>query len=348
MTVRLNKKTGTWLYEFTRNKAAYFKSGFRTRQQAQDAESARVDEVIRGETYPELLSKSSLNNNISFADACNWYLQTITPSKKDHAADRRMLEVMQRFFGKEKLVRDIVPDDVHALRNHLANTMSTRTKKKLSLQSVNHFHALLRAVIYALIKNDKYDGKNSVAKVSIPLLAKTKPRFITTEEAAVIEGAVAKHKKLWPYYVIGRYSGMRVGEIVGIRVKDVSLETNSIFLSKTKNGKSRHVPMSPKLRELVEKLMKGKKPDDKLVNNQTTKWTVADWFGDITDELGYPDITFHALRHTFVHRRLNAGTPIYKVSKLVGHSSVEVTESTYGHLSNQDLQSALNQIDGLI
>jgi integrase len=348
MAVRINKQTGTWLYEFTRNKQAYFKSGFRTRQQAQDAESARMDEVIRGETYPELLSRSSVNNNMSFKDACDWYMQTITPTKKDRGADKTMLEVMQKFFGRDKLIREITPDDIHGFRNHLANMTSLKTKKKLSMQSVNHFHSLLRALIYSLIKNEKYDGKNPAARVSIPLLAKTKPRFITPEEAVVIDAEVEKHPKLWPYYFIGRHSGMRLAEVVGIRVKDVSLETNSIFLAKTKNGRSRHVPMSPKLREFVISLLKGKKGEDKLVDNQTTKWTVGDWFSDITERLGYSGITFHALRHTFVHRLLNAGTPIYKVSKLVGHSSVEVTESTYGHLSNQDLQSALNQIDGLI
>jgi integrase len=344
----MNKVTGTWLYEFTRNKVAYFKSGFRTRQQAEDAKAARMDEVIRGETYPELLSRSSINNNMSFMEACEWYLQTITPTKKDHSADKSMLVVMQKYFGKDKLIREITPDDVHGFRNYLANTTSLRTKKKLSMQTVNHFHSLMRALIYSLIKNDKYDGKNPAAKVSIPLLAKTKPRFMTPEEAAVIDEEVAKHPKLWPYYFIGRHSGMRLAEVVGIRVRDVSLETNSIFLSKTKNGRSRHVPMSLKLREFVEKLVKGKTSDEKLVDNQTTKWTVGDWFSAITDKLGYPDITFHALRHTFVHRALNAKIAIYLVSKLVGHSSVEVTESTYGHLSTQDLQSALNQMEGRI
>ena len=346
MSARLNKKTQTWLYEFTRNKKPYFKSGFRTRQQAEDAEAARLDEVIRGETYPELLSKSSVNNNISFANACQWYLTTITPTKQG-SSDKMMLNIMQKVF-KDKLVREITPDYIYHLRNYLSDLTSLKTKKKLSTQSVNHYHALLKALINALIKHDKYEGNNPASKVSIPILPKSKPRFMSPAEEAIIKAEVQQHSKLWPYYFIGAHTGMRVGEIAGIRIEDVSLQSNSIFLLKTKNGRSRHVPLSPKLREFIEKLMNGKKPKDKLVSNKTCKDSISDWFSGITRKLDYPDITFHALRHTFVHRLLNAGVPIYKVSKLVGHSSVEVTESTYGHLSNQDLQGAVNKIDDLI
>jgi integrase len=40
----------------------------------------------------------------------------------------------------------------------------------------------------------------------------------------------------------------------------------------------------------------------------------------------------HALRHTFASNLLTAGTPIFKVSKWLGHSSIEITVNRYGHL----------------
>ena len=49
----------------------------------------------------------------------------------------------------------------------------------------------------------------------------------------------------------------------------------------------------------------------------------------------------HALRHTFCSRLLQAGVPIYKVSKLMGHKDVTITDRIYGHLVNKDLEEAI-------
>ena len=55
-------------------------------------------------------------------------------------------------------------------------------------------------------------------------------------------------------------------------------------------------------------------------------------------------ITPHALRHTFGTRWLQAGGDIYKLSKILGHSSVAVTEAHYAHLLKDDLVAASRQV----
>ena len=57
-----------------------------------------------------------------------------------------------------------------------------------------------------------------------------------------------------------------------------------------------------------------------------------------------PPITPHALRHTFGTSWLQAGGDIYKLSKILGHSSVAVTEAHYVHLLEDDLVAASRQI----
>ena len=57
-----------------------------------------------------------------------------------------------------------------------------------------------------------------------------------------------------------------------------------------------------------------------------------------------PTITPHALRHTFGTRWLQAGGDIYKLSKILGHSSVAVTEAHYAHLLKEDLVAASQQV----
>lgn len=56
-----------------------------------------------------------------------------------------------------------------------------------------------------------------------------------------------------------------------------------------------------------------------------------------------PTITPHTLRHTFGTRWLQAGGDIYKASKILGHSSVAVTEAHYAPLLKEDLVAASQQ-----
>jgi integrase len=55
-------------------------------------------------------------------------------------------------------------------------------------------------------------------------------------------------------------------------------------------------------------------------------------------------ITPHALRHTFATRWLQAGGDIYKLSKILGHSSVAVTEAHYAHWLKENLVAASQQV----
>ena len=57
-----------------------------------------------------------------------------------------------------------------------------------------------------------------------------------------------------------------------------------------------------------------------------------------------PAQTPHVLRHTFGTRWLQAGGDIYKLSKILGHSSVAVTEAHYAHLLKEDLVAASQQV----
>ena len=54
-------------------------------------------------------------------------------------------------------------------------------------------------------------------------------------------------------------------------------------------------------------------------------------------------LNFHSLRHTFATHLLQAGIPIYEVSKLLGHSSVKVTEVYSHHIPNQ-MHSSVEKI----
>ncbi len=81
----------------------------------------------------------------------------------------------------------------------------------------------------------------------------------------------------------------------------------------------------------------GRAPDDSPVfalwdgswrtpNSASTAWS------RLADELGFPEITLHALRHTHVSSLIAAGADLVTVSRRIGHANPTVTLSVYAHL----------------
>jgi integrase len=63
---------------------------------------------------------------------------------------------------------------------------------------------------------------------------------------------------------------------------------------------------------------------------------------------GLPRIKFHALRHTAASLLLQDGTPLFDVSRVLGHASIEITADTYGHLTRESAANAATRMDGLL
>ena len=61
-------------------------------------------------------------------------------------------------------------------------------------------------------------------------------------------------------------------------------------------------------------------------------------------EAGLKHYTFHALRHTFATRALEAGIPIKVVSQILGHASVQITMDTYSHVLPELQKESMNRI----
>src|ERR687898_86104 len=103
--------------------------------------------------------------------------------------------------------------------------------------------------------------------------------------------------------------------------------------------KERDVPMQPDARAALEEQL-GEEGKLWKQNPQRLREVLAE--GSARAKI--PSITPHVLRHTFGTRWLQAGGDIYKLSKILGHSSVAVTEAHYAHLLKEDLVAASQQV----
>lgn len=190
--------------------------------------------------------------------------------------------------------------------------------------------------IYTPKKGSKCVGRN------------TRVRFLSPDEEKRLTPIVAKDSRLWPFYVMGLHTGMRVSEICAITVKDVVRHPQPMaFVAHSKTKRSRYVPLSEMAARLLIERSQGKSPEARVLD-QVNRETVSGWFKDACKEAQVEDFTFHCLRHSFTAFMLSRGVPIYKVSKILGHSTVLTTEAHYGHIDRSVLSDEIHHIDTII
>ena len=125
------------------------------------------------------------------------------------------------------------------------------------------------------------------------------------------------------------YSGLRIGD--ACKISEDDLDGNKLFLDTQKSGTRVYVPLPA---WLVEEMKKLRRHGGRFFSTGEGKiGTVAGNYRrtlrDLAQEAGMEDVHPHRLRDTFAVRLLREGVPVERVSKLLGHQSVAITERHY-------------------
>lgn len=206
-------------------------------------------------------------------------------------------------------------------------------------------------------KEDGYTGDmpviSKILKTKISKNDNARVRFLSYGEAdQLLEALKNRSLDLYEKTLISIHCGCRAGEILGLTWGQVDQDHGVFNLKNTKSGKGRSVVMT----EPVKKIMQAKErglPDELVYPGRQGKRSVAvsATFQKVVDELfnnGVSDprekVTFHTCRHTAASWMVMQGVSLYLVQKVLGHSTIQVTER-YSHLAPDQLQLAANAID---
>jgi integrase len=140
-------------------------------------------------------------------------------------------------------------------------------------------------------------------------------------------------------------TGCRRNEALGMTWEDIDLRRRQVVVRSTigKMGKRRTIPINEALMTLF---MEWPGPHCGRLFPDFGPDQITMAFRRLRKAAGLPNgISIHSLRATFACHLIEKGVDIYTVSKLLGHSSVKVTERHYLALDPQHLQDAINKID---
>jgi len=149
-------------------------------------------------------------------------------------------------------------------------------------------------------------------------------------------------------------SGLRVSEIVNLKLSHIDSKRMQIFIERAKGKKDRYVNLSPVLLDLLRKYIEEYKPRPKVYlfeSEQTlTAYparTAQQIFANAKQKAGISkEVGIHSLRHSFATHLLDKGTDIKYIKDLLGHFDIRTTER-YLHVSKQKLVNIISPFDDL-
>jgi integrase/recombinase XerD len=158
---------------------------------------------------------------------------------------------------------------------------------------------------------------------------------------------VTLRNKLIVYLLL--YTGVRVSELVGIQIADIDF-LNSTLKVTGKGGKRREIGLRQDVLHLIRQYMKEERSESVfrdspylLLSQRAGKMhrdAVRGWLVKISKELGFK-LHPHLFRHTFCTRLLKKGVDLTTVSKLAGHSTVNMTAKYYIQTTRQEKLDAV-------
>lgn len=213
------------------------------------------------------------------------------------------------------------------------------------------FKSTLNMIFEFALKNDFID----VNKVSFIELGKNEKvlerKPFTREEINILfKNVDSKDKYINRSYsvLILIYMGMRIGELLNLKVKDINLKNKTIFISESKTPDGiRTIPIPDKIVYLFENNIK---PNEEyfIQGSRENKENYQGYirkFYKMLKLLNLEDHTIHDTRHTFATMLNNADVNGTSIIKLIGHSDFKITQDIYTHKDIEELRKAVNLLN---
>lgn len=259
--------------------------------------------------------------------------------------------------------RDITAESVHLHLDALTRPATGGTRVRVSLITRNQVRSALHDFCrWCCIQRPPMLVVNPVEHVAKRAERREPKRWPLTEHEALAllhapppeDGRGSGWAERRVAYHLALEAGLRRGECRALRVRHVRLEGLRPFLALpatgTKSGRSETVPMTERLRGVLEPWVRGKPPDEPVLRRMPQVSTLRRDLarvGVCADQGGGRLVDFHTLRHTFAARLGRRGVHPQAARELMRHRDISTTMHIYGQCGVLEGADAVRRLDAL-
>ncbi len=279
----------------------------------------------------------------------------------------------------------------YCVQKYMIPFFSTLKNKQLTVDTVAQFASFIRCnntisasyqrkiltifktALKSVLKHSQ-DSATIIEAVRLPKLEGNEVQVFSTREQQLIEHAAlhAGNRRALGL-ILCFYSGIRLGELCGLKWGDFDWETGSMSVMRTvtraknfgpnKEKTALHIG-TPKSRKSIRKIplpasivqqaramgLDQIRPDYFILSNNIEPLDPRSYqklFKKILAQAGVTARKFHAIRHTFATRALELGVDIKTLSEILGHSSVSITLNIYAHSLMEQKKIAIDKFNSM-
>lgn len=217
-----------------------------------------------------------------------------------------------------------IQDPARASKEEIRTFLLAQKSRGCAAQTVNLYLNAITFFQRHILK------KRGVLGIKFAKKPRRLPVVLTREEIAKIIAVVrnTKHKLM---IALAYSAGMRVSEVVSLKVYDLQIDTLSLHIRQAKGNRDRISIFSDKLRADLQSYSSGKRAEEYLFPSERggrlTTRTLQKVFENTLKKAGIEKpASFHSLRHSFATHLIEDGVNLRYVQELLGHQNIRTTQ----------------------
>ena len=347
------KKEGLKLYIIPETSPAAKLQNINTRKLAEQVKAQRILDIQKDGLVDWEKLKKSRTTLVSWLEDFVTCEEQLSPSgvvSKRNAKVR--VEEYLASIGKPDLRlvdvdREFCRGFVTFLRTckcHRGNETISDTTARLLMSRIAA--AMNKAVVEGLIPSNPFNALEAKEK---PKIAASRREFLTVEELKVLINTPCRCDMVKRAFLFSCFTGLRYSDMKSLLWSEIHTaadgKTQYIEHRQIKTKKTVTIPLSdearrwmPKQENGIDKVFHGLK-----ISTSTVEAVLKEWMKDCKID---KHITYHCSRHTAATTLLTLGANLYVVSKLMGHSSIQMTE-VYAKIVDQKKVETMNLVNSL-
>lgn len=303
----------------------------------------------------------------------NYYVDLLNDGKA--SIIRRRIERLEKQLSEKEVLKD--KQALTRAKKRLAK-MKAEGECGLSATSVRYQHRIIHKALKQAMRWQMV-ARNVADAVEPPKATQVEVQYMKKNEVHRFIDCI-KESPDYPLIITAIYTGMRQGEILGLRWQDVDLDagilhvrqqlqylpSRGFFFKEPKQNSKRDIPMplpvNAVLRSVKKEQDRIKKVYEEAEQNSKKKayhdndlvfcnpdgsprdgTELTKQFQALLEEHGFQKISFHSLRHTFATMCRAAGMDLADIQDLLGHADISTTKKMYTHVEIEPLKNAMDK-----